>query len=241
MWKMLAERRPRLYHGLDQVDVLSHSTFLAGLKSYHEKIILRVWAGMPMTRQHRHTVSPEIEDICDCGLEIQDIEHLLLRCPNVDPPPTELLALNSMPTCVRSALILPLDHAWHWKSIWKMACYRIIAILAKPHMKTDLPARDTWDRRGHLPAISHCGLYAYCSLCHISRRIRDLKFIASSACCKSSEVPILEGDYRRQGAHIARLTLVTWKRHSLRPQYCCVLCRKIWWATGQAPTACLGT
>ena len=239
-WRQLAERRPRIYHGLDQVDVHAHANLLASLNSYHAKVIFRVWAGVPMTKQHRHTLSEEVDPICGCGLEAQTIEHLLLRCPELEPPTLELTALESMPTCVKAALILPLDHAWHWKPIWKLACRRIITILTKDKLPTRLTQEHSWDRKGHIPVVTCCGLYSYCALCHISRRIRDMKFIATSACLKKGETPILAGNYKREGSHICRLTMATWKRSSQRPRYECVFCRRSWWATGPSPPKCTG-
>ena len=240
-WQQLAERRPRLYHGLDQVDVSAHASLLASLSSYHAKVICRVWAGIPMTRQHRHTLSEEIDPICGCGLEAQTIEHLLLRCPDLEPPTLELSALESMPTCVKAALILPFDHAWHWKSIWKLACRRIINILTKDKLPIPTTAELRWDPKGHVPVTTPCGLYSHCALCHISRRVRDMKFIASSTCTNKDGVPILAGDYKKEGSHTCSLSMATWKQSSQRPRFECVLCRRSWWATSHSPPICTGT
>ena len=235
----LAERRPGIYAGLDTVDVKAHLAFLNTLKSYHAKIILRVWTGVPMTREHRHTLNPEVDPTCTCGLERQSVCHLLFRCPDVGPPPPELDALLAFETCVQSALLLPLQHSWHIRSVWRKACMRIINILSQGRMCIEDDALRTCDLKGHMPVVTCCGLYSFCALCFISRRIRDMRFIASHPCSKPDAVVCREGDDKHEGNHIARLFMKGWKTSALRPAFSCVHCGKVWWATATAPQTCL--
>ena len=51
-WERLANRRPKVFERLSQIDVRAHAEFLKILSAYRAKIILSVWLGVPVTKDH---------------------------------------------------------------------------------------------------------------------------------------------------------------------------------------------
>ena len=238
-WENLATRRPGVFGGLQEIDVKSHVSFLKGLTPYHEKIMLRIWAGCPMTLSHRHTLSRDIDPTCPCGLARQTVSHLLLDCPLTPPPTPDILALTAFPTRVTSALILPSHLSDQLRPVWKQACIRMISTLAEGKLDAHLPQREIpWDLKGHLPLTTQDSLYCYCAKCFVSRRLRDMKYLFSRPCPQSESVPLRLGDYMVEGNHLGRLEAKKWKISSVRPAFTCVHCGDFWWATSRPKNPC---
>ena len=93
------------------------------------------------------------------------------------------------------------------------------------------------DWRGHDVLQETTGRYAYCSLCFIARRVRDVRYIAVKPCVPRGE-RVVEGDVMFIKGHHAKLTFHTWKKHALRPRFCCLACDTSWWATATPKQEC---
>ena len=175
----LSGRRPAVFGGLSSLGVKSHQRFLKGLSPFSAKVIMRVWAGCPMTLGHKATISGNGEGLCTCGMERQDIPHLLFRCPLLPEPSLAIRSLEAYPPAVQAALILPADANDALIFAWKEACARIISALANPQCNVG-PRADPLDLKGHVPFLSSEGTYVFCGLCFISRKLQDQKFLVGA-------------------------------------------------------------
>ena len=111
-WTQLAARRPVVYGGLEAKSILisQHKKMLASLSPYDAKVLLRVWSGCALTRKHRFTIGQLDSPICSCGMEDEDIPHLVSRCAHLPPPTWDLLQWSTLPPAEFGCLIVPGRH-----------------------------------------------------------------------------------------------------------------------------------
>ena len=220
----LAKRRPRVYDGISVVDVTQHKKLLGEVSSYQASLLLRVWSGVAMTRAHKHTLMTQESPTCACELEEQTIDHLLFRCPLSGSVMPEEEAWASRPPAQTVALLCPREMDPDVKKVWRNLCFKVIKVLSSPLVS----APPDFDWKGHMVTTTPCERFAYCGLCHVIRKARDSKFIASKECPRRGEHPTWVGEYRWTAGHMVRCKLAKWKFAGLRPKWVCV-CGVSWW------------
>ena len=235
---MLVERRPRVYGGLTDIHMKAHQKILKLLPSYESVVLVRIWSGCPMTKSHKFTLKEVESPMCECGEAAQDIPHLLFSCPLTRSDLPLSLSGLSLPPCASSALLFPSFLHLDLFALWVEVCRKAIAIISAKHVQNE-----HWDTKGHLVTLESTLQYAYCARCHITRRARDIKWIASQECSSPNACACTEGDYRFFDDHCVRLEMGTRKLGVLKPRYTCIKvgCGMRWWATGAPRGVCIGT
>ena len=238
MWLNLETRRPTLYGGIRDSwpSEREHAKMIANLSPYKGKIVMRIWAGVALTNAHRHSLDHSVSDLCPCG-GIQTLHHLMYDCSCRRLIPEHLRYWRDLAPVFSSALLY---HPKLDKGHWKAMCMRGIEVLTVPMEENDIVPEQEWDPKGHQIRVDDSNTYAYCSKCHISRCIRDIKFIASRPCASAEGSDIREGDSVIIQGHEAQMYMKQWKRGSKRPAFRCGLCEREWWCTGKCTRACTG-
>ena len=233
-FRRLAARRPRVFEGITDVDLVFHRKLLQSVSPYQAALLCKIWSGSAMTRAHRHTISHEETPWCACGEEEQTIDHLLFRCPLGDSLMPEEADWAKRPPAQSVALLCPREADPDLKKVWRNICRKAVSVLSsapKPRVHFD------W--RGHQVATTICGRFAYCGACHVTRKSRDSKFIAVKECRHAGQHPTWEGDYKPIAGHMPRCVFVKWKFSALRPRWVCV-CGVSWWPECSPPVrACM--
>ena len=217
--------------------------YLRSLNPYMQMVIARVWAGCPMTLAHRKTIDPSIDATCPCGGADQTIEHLLFSC-DLLPEVPGLDSLKDLSPSFTRALIFSKHLPREMVGIWRDACKKIIEALSFRALNMQEPEsleKRLWSHnsKGHLCVLDVTRTYAFCTLCFVSRRTRDIKYLYSRTCPNPENLPTMEGDYAIVERHVARLTMSQWRRSAFRPKFLCVLCGVSWWAPSRPPGACV--
>ena len=230
-WTQLAVRRPVVYGGLDSKSILisQHKRLLASLSPYEAKVLLRVWSGCALTRKHRFTIGQLDSPTCSCGMEDEDVPHLVSRCALLPPPTWDLLQWSLL-TPVNSAALLFLEGMdSSLIPTWRRVCKRIVWALTQGAREVDV--RDGMDWKGHMVDMDSTGMYTYCTGCFVTRRARDAKYIAVRP-CESQGEHVREGEVTDIHGHHAKLEFSSWRLSALRPRFTCLSCESSWWATG---------
>ena len=218
-FRRLEERRPRVYEGLTTVDVTQHKKLLREVSSYQASVLLRVWSGVAMTRE----------------LENQTIDHLLFRCPLSGTVMPEEEAWASRQAAQTVALLCPREIDPDVKKVWRNLCFKVLHVLSSPLVS----APPVFDWKGHQVITILCERFSYCGVCHVIRKARDSKYIASRECARRGEHPTWVGEYRWSAGHPVRCMLVKWKFALLRPKWVCA-CGVSWWPESSPPVrACM--
>ena len=76
----------------------------------------------------------------------------------------------------------------------------------------------------HVICFESSGRYAFCGKCFVARRIRDYRWICMRVGRVALKGVIMEGDYAREGEHVTRLIMRTWRGSAVRPFQQCVIC-----------------
>ena len=226
VWQQLAARRPGAFGGLTTLETKMHTRMLACLPPYHASILTRIWAGCAMTRAHKFNMSMEETSECECCAPVQDLPHLLYRCPLAPEPTFTVQAWSRLPPFASTSLLFPPTMNKKLFGVWKEVCMRAVSVLDR---RIATPPSPSFPLKGHQLAMAPCSDFVYCMLCHVTRCSRDAKWICTRQC--EGEAPLLIGEYRVFRMHVLRLHMRTWKRHSKRPKVCCVSCGQEAWAT----------
>ena len=130
-WNILATRRPGTYGGLEgrSINVNLHKKFLASLPPYVSKVLLRIWSGCALTRKHKHKIGMCESPICACGMEDEDVPHIVARCSLLPPPEWDLLQWNLLPPANSCALLFLEGMDPHLVPTWKRVCMRVVRSL----------------------------------------------------------------------------------------------------------------
>ena len=233
----LETRRPGTFRGIQEmgINVAAHKRIAAKMTPYQIGTLQRIWQGAAMTKERRALMDPMASPECTCGAPRQAVEHLLYHCPEVEPLSIEASVWGNRPSAASVALICPENATPDDRRIWEQAAWRAVRILG--NLPTSQQVR-SHDLRNHQVVVEQRGRYAYCALCHISRRVRDHKWICTHACTRAREHPLHEGEYRMVGPHLIRMGMMTWRRNALRPWFQCCRCARGWWATAREPSTC---
>ena len=231
-WRDVERRRPRLYAGIQPLDSAKMIKYLKSLLPYSASVMVKIWTGSIMTKAHRATIESS-SPMCDCDMEPQTLDHLLYRCPLIDPPTPDILAWADRPPCESVALLCLAGLSDNDHGVWKHVCARAQRVTSKLVIRME-----NIDWKGHLVTVSSDGAYSYCGKCHVTRQSKDIRHIASRPCLKPDAHPVWEGEYMMCAPHLARLVFHPWKRSALRPRFACVRCDSGWWPSSSPPVVC---
>ena len=116
-------RRPLAYGGVMQCDWKAHRRYHAALPAYQAVTIMRVWAGVAMTKAHAFTLKLDDTPECQCGLGPQDVYHILWICPQTQRNrPLDLMWWSRQPPALSRCLICPYGQSLHFQRQWKRVC-----------------------------------------------------------------------------------------------------------------------
>ena len=249
----LQARRPSLFSGNLLPDWEHMRKFLCGLPPYDAAVMAKIWSGSLLTKSHRRTLNPLVSELCDCGEETQDINHLLWFCPLYPIGfPSELKWWHTLEQSASHALILPRGESLAFKKDWRRICKWALVVVAratKMHKtltqdesddSVPLPPSDVLPRlsaNGHL-VLSSSVPFAFCAKCFITRRERDRHYIPIKRCLKEDMHPCCEGEYKVVQRHLIRIEMHTWKQGSYRPRMVCQTCKMEQWATATFRSPC---
>ena len=161
LWTLLQKRRPMPYDGLTNgwVCEKAHAKMLTQMDPYRGKILARVWAGVAMTRAHKHSMNPEESPLCECGHE-QTMRHLLYDCPATPLIPEHLRYWKHLPSARSVALLCSREYD---QSHWRDMCYRAVRVLSlhsEVQPERQVPGA-SFDAKGHLVQVDRTGTYSY--------------------------------------------------------------------------------
>ena len=159
--RRLAEKRPRLYAGIQALQPKQHRKLLKGMTPYSAATLLRIWAGSVLTKAHKNTIDATQDPACGCGAESQTIDHLLYHFPMVEQPdPPDNCLGREMPSRVSCFVVPTLDQSA--LAVWRKVCFRAVSVVSSapaPSPKVD------W--KGHIPHHDAFGIHLlHQMLCH---------------------------------------------------------------------------
>ena len=118
VFRRLAERRPNVFGGLQEVDSKSHRRLLQSMHPHSAMTMIRLWTGSAMTASHKHRIDPTVSNLCECG-EVQDVPQLLYACPLQSPLPLNLEPWRSLEPVQSCGLLCPMRASVDVKKMWR--------------------------------------------------------------------------------------------------------------------------
>ena len=223
------KRRPLVYGGLSSSDISikAHRELCKELTPYDMSILHRIWCGVALTLSHKHSLDRSIDPMCPCNQGPRTMGHLLWECPLAEPPDMMEEIWRHAPPFVATACLCPSQISQDRKSAWRSLCLRAVRIMGSETHQSKLPRVEL---REHVICFESSGRYAYCAKCYTARRLRDYRWICLRVCRKAAQGVTMEGDYLREGSHVVRLIMRSWRGSAIRPFKQCVLCGLGCWA-----------
>ena len=130
-----------------------------------------------MTAAHKHTIDRSVSPSCPCGASVQDIPHLTYSRPLLPPRPAVLSPWRDSSAFMSSAPLMSTGINSDQKSMWQLTCKRVANVLTGcPTPIVDM----NWN--GHSVVMESSGTWAYCVICHVTRKGRDCKHITARPC-----------------------------------------------------------
>ena len=222
-----------MYGGLQEISVRDHRRLLQEACPYDSSLQVRIWTGSSMTASHKHRIDPTQDKGCPCGADLQDLQRLMYHCPLQEPLPLDLEPWRDMQPCHSAAILCPLSPSADMRARRRLACSHAMKVLSA----TPRPS-PSFDWRNHCVMLDSSHSYAYCLYCHVVRRAKDNRHIATKVCEPRHEgAAHSEGDYTVHNMRCYRLTFRQWKRTVRRPALTCAFCGTWNWATNSKSRA----
>ena len=228
--KSLAQRRPTAHGGVEGTDVKAHRKLLARSSPCHASLLMKLWGGAIMTRALRHRMNKEVSAEYDCVCAWRDTRHLLYDCPLVTRPEFFAEAWSAHPAYMSTAILLDEAATHAMRKDWEQMCKHALNTFG-----TTKAEAQTWDLKGHKIALDSQKRIAYCLACHVSRCVRDARYVATRTCVPSFwQCSLAEGALIWSEGQLLKVQILTWKHSGCRPALTCLKCGQSFWSTSLA-------
>ena len=92
-----------------------------------------------------------------------------------------------------------------------------------------------WDAKGHDIHLDARKTLAYCLKCHVSRCVRDARYVTTKPCKGAFwDCELAEGSLLLAQGHVLKVQMMTWKKAGSRPALLCLRCGLSFWSASLA-------
>ena len=162
------------------------------------------------------------------------MRHLPYECPLIQRPQLQSEIWAQNPPFMSTSLLLEDCATMAMQKNWKVMCAFALKVFGS--VPTEVTS---WDNKGHEIAVGNSKTVACCLRCHVSRCLRDARYIATKPCAQIWDNDLAEGSMVWVQNHLLCVKMARWKRAGSRPSFQCLKCLLSFWGPlSSSPPPC---